>query len=158
MMTVNRSGISLLALLLVTSSAAVAQTGANYLPWLLGCWSSTDSEPVETERWIASGNSLNGTREVVKNGATVIIERMTIRRDATGTVVFTATPSGQAEASFYMVKIGADEVVFENREHDFPQRIIYRLLPGFNLLGRIEGVVDGQAKAVDFPMTRADCT
>jgi hypothetical protein len=56
-----------------------------------------------------------------------------------------------------MVNIADDEIVFENREHDFPQRIIYRLLPGFGLLGRIEGVVDGKARSADFPMQRADC-
>lgn len=135
-----------------------AQKGANYLPWMLGCWASTDSDPVEMERWVADGNGLAGTRETVREGAQVQLERMTITRNDAGTIVLTAMPAGQAAATFFMVEINADEVVFENREHDFPQRIIYRLLPGFRLLGRVEGIVDGQARAIDFPMTRVDCT
>jgi hypothetical protein len=50
-----------------------------------------------------------------------------------------------------------NEVVFENPEHDFPQRIIYRLIANGKLLGRIEGVVDGTERSADFPMTRSDC-
>ncbi len=82
---------------------------------------------------------------------------MIIEGDGTGNLVFTAYPAGQASASFVMVKIADDEIVFENREHDFPQSIIYRLLSGFRLLGRIEGVIDGKAKSADFPMHRSDC-
>lgn len=143
---------------MLLAGGASAQTGANYLPWMLGCWASTDTDPVEIERWTASGNGLAGTRETLRDGVRVQLETMTITRNDSDTVVLIATPEGQAATTFFMVEINSDEVAFENREHDFPQRIIYRLLPGFRLLGRAEGVVDGQARAVDFPMTRVDCT
>ena len=51
----------------------------------------------------------------------------------------------------------ANELIFENPQHDFPQRVIYRLQTDGSLLGRIEGVSKGKEKAVDFPMTRAGC-
>ena len=49
------------------------------------------------------------------------------------------------------------KVVFENPEHDFPQRIIYQLDDDGNLAGRIEGLVNEAAHAADFPMIRASC-
>ena len=44
-----------------------------------------------------------------------------------------------------------DEVVFENPTHDFPQRIIYRKGADRSVTARIEGVIDGKARGVDFP-------
>ena len=63
----------------------------------------------------------------------------------------------QQPASFRMVSMSEYDVVFENKEHDFPQRIIYRLVASGKLLGRIEGVVDGAERSADFPMTRTNC-
>ena len=56
-----------------------------------------------------------------------------------------------------MLSLTEYEVVFENPDHDFPQRIIYRLGDNGALLGRIEGNSEGQEVAVDFPMTRTKC-
>ena len=56
-----------------------------------------------------------------------------------------------------MVSLGDREVVFGNSDHDFPQRIIYRLTSDEDLLGRIEGTIDGEERAVDFPMKKIDC-
>jgi len=56
-----------------------------------------------------------------------------------------------------MVSVNDREVIFENPDHDFPQRIIYRLLSDEDLLGRIEGTINGKARAVDFPMKRTEC-
>jgi hypothetical protein len=51
----------------------------------------------------------------------------------------------------------AGEVVFENLQHDFPQRIIYRSLSGDRLAARIEGVRGGLLKGIDYPMKRVNC-
>jgi hypothetical protein len=49
------------------------------------------------------------------------------------------------------------ELVFENPEHDFPQRVIYRQEPAGRLRARIEGHREGLPRAVDFAMTRVPC-
>ena len=43
-------------------------------------------------------------------------------------LVFTASPSGQATDSFTSIELTDSLVVFENKQHDFPQRVGYRLL------------------------------
>ena len=65
-----------------------------------------------------------------------------------------AIPSGQAEAAFPLKEIGENAVTFENPQHDFPQRILYRLVDKDTLVARIEGSLGGQARSADFPYVR----
>ena len=69
-------------------------------------------------------------------------------------VFYVAKPSGQAEASFKLVRHSDREAVFENPTHDFAQRIIYKLQPDRSLLARIEGKTNGAERGIDFPMKR----
>jgi hypothetical protein len=97
-----------------------------------------------------------GVNRTVKGSETVAHEFMRIRETESGEIEFIANPSGQSEAAFSLVGLSETEVIFENPDHDFPQRIIYRL-KGDVLEGRIEGTAKGKLKAVDFPMKRVDC-
>lgn len=98
-----------------------------------------------------------GISRTVADGRTIEFEFMQIRQEANSEILFIAKPSGQSEATFKLIKGSANEVIFENSRHDFPQRVIYRLQGDGSLLGRIEGVSKGKEKSVDFPMTRASC-
>ena len=127
------------------------------LAWLAGCWSSRGGEAGSEEHWLApAGGSMLGLSRTVVDGKTVAHEFMQIRETAPGQLAFIARPSGQAEATFPLARLGPNEVVFENPSHDFPQRVIYRL-QGDQLQARIEGTKDGKVKGVDFPMDRASC-
>ena len=98
-----------------------------------------------------------GISRTVADGKTVEFEFTQIRQEANGDIFFIAKPSGQPEAMFKLIKGSANEVIFENPQHDFPQRVIYRLQGEGSLLGRIEGMSKGKEKSVDFPMNRARC-
>ena len=127
------------------------------LSWLAGCWSSRGSEAGSEEHWLApAGGSMLGLSRTVVEGKTVAHEFMQIREIEPGKLAFIARPSGQAEATFPLARLGPNEVVFENPSHDFPQRVIYRL-QGDQLQARIEGTEDGKVKGVDFPMDRSPC-
>jgi hypothetical protein len=76
--------------------------------------------------------------------------------EADGSLAYMAEPSGQAKATFPLKSLTADEAVFENPTHDFPQRVIYRRLGADAVTGRIEGQIGGQAKSVDFPYKRCE--
>ena len=130
----------------------------NDLAWLKGCWNSERNGRAITEHWLKpAGGTMLGISRTVAEGKTVEFEFMQIRQEANGEILFIAKPSGQPEATFKLSKGTAREVIFENPQHDFPQRVIYRLQGDGSLLGRIEGVSKGKEKAVDFPMTRARC-
>ena len=99
-----------------------------------------------------------GMNRTVSDGKTVAFEFIRIVSTDDGGLVFIASPSGQSTAGFALKEISESEVVFENPDHDFPQRVIYKLLSDDELLGRIEGTINGAQRSIDFPMKKVDCT
>ena len=102
------------------------------------------------------GGTMLGMSRTVTGGITSEFEHMRIREED-GRLIFTAKPSGQAEGSFGAIEVTDSSVVFEDKAHDFPQRIIYRRQADGSLLARIEGERGGELRGIDFPMKRADC-
>ncbi|MGA0610138.1 DUF6265 family protein [Caldimonas sp. KR1-144] len=143
------------------AAAADAPGRVQQLGWLAGCWQlerRTERGPrIVDEQWMApSGGALLGSSRTVSAGVLVDFEHMLIREEGGG-LVFTARPARQPEASFRAIEIADGAVVFENREHDFPQRVIYRRGADGRLDARIEGVLGGQPRAIDFPYRRVAC-
>jgi len=126
---------------------------------MAGCWEQKD--PAKglfiSEQWMSpAGTSILGMGRTVKNGKTVGFEYMRIEQSADG-IFFIARPhDNKDETPFKLKSSAANEVVFENLEHDFPQRVIYKLL-GTKLVGRIEGTQNGKQMAFDFPMDKVKC-
>jgi hypothetical protein len=92
----------------------------------------------------------------VKGGRTIAYEFVHVGPDADGRLAYTARPSGQAGASFRLVRVDGNSVVFENPHHDFPQRIGYTLNADGSLTAFIEGPGrDGRPRRIEFPYRRA---
>ena len=153
--------ITLAAVLILGSAWAATDAEPDRiedLDWLAGCWAAAGGEPGSVEQWTRpAGGTMLGVNRTVRNGRTVAHEFIRIHETGEGSLEFVANPSGQAGAAFGLVHLSGDEVVFENPDHDFPQRIIYRLKEGGVLQARIEGTVDGTARGVDFPFRRIAC-
>lgn len=142
----------------IAEGVGAAAGGVEALGWLAGCWASEGGEAGSGEQWTTpAGGTMLGVSRTVRAGRTVATEFVEIRETDGGELLYIATPSGQQRAVFKAIRSTASEVVFENPEHDFPQRILYRLGTDDRLLGRIEGELDGRARAVDFPMIRIPC-
>lgn len=134
-----------------------AHADVTALGWLTGCWAADGKEDGSIEQWSRpAGGTLFGFSRVVRNGQTVAFEYLRIVSEGDD-IVLVASPSGQPTASFSLTSMTGDSVTFENPDHDFPQRIIYRLDDHEKLVGRIEGTIDNVARAVEFPMTRMSC-
>lgn len=147
-------------LLLLWVSLAVAQSPPSQvdtLGWMAGCWRLETSSRVIDEQWMApSAGGMLGMSRTVAQGRIAEHEFVQIREDD-GRLVYIAQPSSQAPARFTATTIGAQDVVFENLQHDFPQRIIYRRMADGGLHARIEGVRNGQRRGVDFPYVPVPC-
>jgi len=94
----------------------------------------------------------------VRDGRLVEVEFLEIRaRD--GGVDYVAHPSGQATTTFTLRAPAADglDTVFENPEHDFPTRVVYRHEPDGSMHARIEGERGGQPRVVEFSKARVEC-
>ena len=132
---------------------APAPTAPTMPEWLAGSWVSCDGGYEVSEIWsrprgaVMLGFSIMGGRRGIS------WEQTRIEATATG-LVFHAQPSGQPGGSFPLLRAGPAELVFENRGHDFPQRVIYRR-EGNRLTGRIEGEINGQPRAMDWHYAQA---
>ena len=127
------------------------------LKFLTGCWSLEVKGRRVEEHWLApAGGSLMGVSRTVVNGKTTEFEFLQIR-DLPEGLTYIAKPSNQPEARFVASSKTADEIVFENPKHDFPQRIRYRVTAD-SLHARVEGTLNGKERGIDFPYTRAACT
>jgi hypothetical protein len=147
----------LLALTLATPARAEAPATVAQLAWLAGCWAYVGEEAGSGETWLPpAGGSLLAASRSVRGGRTVAHEFLRIVEEE-GRLALYAQPSGQAGARFALASLTANEVVFANPEHDFPQRISYRLAQDGTISARIEGARDDAARATDFPMKRTPC-
>jgi hypothetical protein len=148
--------IAALALLAATPCLAREPAPASFddLTWMAGAWTQTDDRGVTTrETWLAPlGGAMAGVGQTTRPGGKTSFEFMSITTEAAGPT-FTARIEGQTPTPFVLKPGPAGEAVFENLAHDFPQRVIYRRC-GEDLCGRIEGVVDGQARAIDWRYVR----
>ncbi len=143
---------------LLCSAAAVAAESIEALAFLAGCWASERGEAGSGEQWMApAGGTMLGMSRTVRGGATVAYEFLQIREIEPGKLAYVARPSGQAEATFTLVRVAPGEAVFENAQHDFPQRIVYRREGEERLLARIEGPQGGEWRGIDFPLRRVAC-
>lgn len=144
--------------LLVCLPMAARAQELTALSWLAGCWAAESGEPGSGEHWLPlAGGTMLGIGRTVRNGKTVEHEFLQIRLNAEGKIVYIALPSRQKEATFTATNVAEGSVTFENLQHDFPQRIIYKALPGDRLAARIEGLRGSTLRGIDFPMKRVPC-
>ena len=128
------------------------------LVWLGGCWQEvTSNGRIVEEQWMAPrGGQMIGMGRTVRGDSVLEFEhlRIFVRADH---AIYHAEPSGQAPADFTAASVSDTAVTFENPQHDFPQRVIYRKRGADSLLARIEGTVGGRSRGVDFPYKRVHC-
>ena len=72
-------------------------------------------------------------------------------------LAYEAHPSGQPSAVFLSASVIESMVVFENPQHDFPQKIGYQRTTPDTLLAWIEGTDKGQTRRIEFQYRRASC-
>jgi hypothetical protein len=157
----NRSStwvvVALTAIVFIPIAKAQSVSLADFAG-LSGCWERTDKSGVTiSEMWMKpAGNSMMGTGRTVKNGKTVDFEFLRIEQRDDG-IFYIAKPKANAtETAFKLKTPVTDSYVFENPDHDFPQRIIYKISANA-LAARIEGTMNGKTRGIDFPSTRTSC-
>jgi hypothetical protein len=149
-------GIAAGLLALVGALGATAPGGeVERLGWLEGRWVGEKDGLSMEELWTAPrGGALLGLHSDVKAGRLVSWEFLRIADSGDGVVYF-ASPRSAAPTPFKLVEIADGRVVFENRQHDFPQRILYWLDASGALHARVEGPQGGRTVSEEWVWTRA---
>ena len=150
------AGVLIVFMLTAALAMPAAASGVQELAWLQGCWRMTAGERTVEEQWMAPrGGAMLGAGRTVQAGRLLEYEFIVIREDG-GRLVYEARPSGQAMATFPAREQTPRSVVFENLQHDVPQRIGYSR-EGDQLLAWIEGPRNGQVRRIEFKYQRASC-
>jgi Domain of unknown function (DUF6265) len=139
-------------------SSATQKPDIESLEWIAGCWASDDGKQRIEEHWMRpAGQTMMGMSRTVAGGKTVFTEYTQIR-EVDGQLAYVVSLGLAAKpVIFKLVKNSNGEATFENPEHDFPQRIIYRRESSDALFARIEGKEKGVNKAIDFRYKRSRC-
>jgi hypothetical protein len=123
------------------------------LRWLVGSWSAEQEKRMTEEVWLAPrAGVMIGVNRSTSESQKPFYEYLRIESTDDGIVYF-ASPLGKSETAFPLKELSASEVVFENLDHDFPQRIIYTREDD-QLQARIEGSVDGQPRSQQWQFLR----
>ncbi|WP_313273994.1 DUF6265 family protein [Stenotrophomonas sp.] len=107
-------------------TAAAAELAS--LDWLLGNWQRTGMAAGTSgaEHWHRQADVLEGEGRSYRQGELRFQERLRIIDDG-GQLYYVADVAGNpAPVRFALVAQGVQSVVFENLQHDFPQRIAYQ--------------------------------
>jgi len=150
--------VCLVVVVAIASLGAKAQQGSTELPrWLSGCWELRSGARLIEERWTTPrGGLMLGTSRTSRNDSIVEYEQVRIETRA-GRVYYVASPSRQATTEFTATSLLDSIAVFENPEHDFPKKVIYRRLSSDSIVASIEGPRGGQTRTISFPYRRVSC-
>jgi hypothetical protein len=67
---------------------------------------------------------------------------------------YIAAPVKQTITLFVLSEYSENKFIFENKEHDFPRKIIYDFKSEDELIATLEGLVSGKLELVEFVFTR----
>ena len=133
----------LLLLALATPAFAAFPT------WMAGSWRLDDHGTRVEEIWTnANGNVMLGMGKTVTSKGKVHFEFLRIV-EVDGKLAYVAQPQGQPPTTFPLKSAETTRVVFENLEHDFPQRILY-WRKGKQLCARTEGTIGGKVESEEW--------
>lgn len=136
--------ILLSSIFLLSACSTTEETEINSLKWMLGKWQSSTEEGILYEEWKKVNDSTYSGHAyaITPEGDTTFSETAEITK-VNGAITYSVTVNEESSTDFALVD-NQDIAVFENVDHDFPQRIIYQKLAKDSLFARIEGTVDGE--------------
>jgi hypothetical protein len=137
-----------------TEPAESKATTLEQLSWMVGSWAGTEGGVQMEEHWTsAKGGIMLGLHRDVFASGRAFFEYLRIESTPKG-LVYWASPRGQAPTPFRLSESGETRVVFENPDHDWPQRLIYWREKDGSLGTRAEGEEGGKFRAAEWRWTR----
>lgn len=125
--------------------------------WLVGTWENKTKKGSIYETWTKVNNTeLLGKSYMLKEKDTVIFETVKLLQEKNN-LFYIPTVKDQNNSmpvKFTLTK-GTDKLlVFENPQHDFPQKISYTKINADSLVAQISGLINGKERQQTFPMKR----
>lgn len=114
------------------------------LKWLEGKWVDYSTfgfrNMTYIEDWVYYKDSLSGRGLSVENGDTTVTERFALRI-INDQLMYVARPVSEPMIGFPAIKESTNEIIFQNKAHDFPSKITYVKQGADSLLIELNGTV-----------------
>jgi len=127
--------------------------------WLVGEWQNRAKEGVFTEIWTQKDDStLTAVSFFIAGKDTVLNEKVTLK-EINGELFYIPVVSNQnngKEIPFKLTSVTEKQLVFENPNHDFPQKITYSLITKDSIFAEISGNYKGKQQKIAFPMKKTN--
>jgi len=128
----------------LTGSPLSAQSSIDQFSWMKGDWKGSTGPYEFYESWVQQdANTLTGKSYSINKSDTSIFELMRIEQVGDHWV-FIAIIEKSNPVLFTLIETKNNIYVFENKEHDYPQRVVYSLKEDGKMLAWIEGEKNGQ--------------
>ena len=128
-----------------------AQT--NDFDWLVGKWKMDSKKAEVYEEWQMDGKRLKGEGYNIQDGKKHISETLFLENFA-GQWAYIAMPKGQTITLFALTHSEENKYIFVNKEHDFPQRIIYHFDGDKIIHISVEADKDNEIKKLEFRLIK----
>jgi len=129
----------------LSPASVESQTAENQsiaaLSWMTGDWQTAPGGRAQIEEhWTTpAGRSMLGMSRTVAGEKTAEFEYLRIEQRDDG-IYYVAHPQARCPGTdFKLTRATASEAVFENPQHDFPKRIIYRKTGDATITASIDG-------------------
>jgi len=144
--------IALACLSFLSNVSGQGQTSIADISWIAGDWQTPAGGRAQIEEhWTqVAGATMMGVSRTVAGEKTVEFEYLRIEQRADG-IYYVAHPKARCPGTdFKLNRASATEAVFENPQHDFPKRIIYRKTADEGLTASIDGGEGTKAMSFGF--------
>ncbi|QTE36947.1 DUF6265 family protein [Mucilaginibacter gossypii] len=153
--------LQLLIVLCITSAHSIFGQQKNqpitHAKWLIGSWKNQSAKTVDIETWKKLNDSTFIGRSYSLTGADTVSSEHIRMEQHKGQLYYIPTIKNQNDGKaviFTLISSDNKHLIFENPEHDFPQKITYTQITNDSLVAEISGTKKGRQKAIQFPMKR----
>ena len=125
--------------------------------WFLGKWGNSTVDGSFTETWQKINDStFTANSFMIIDKDTVFSETVSLedRLDTLRYIVTVPNQNQEKPVAFILTKATENELLFENPEHDFPQKISYKLIGNDSLVAEVSAIVKGKEKKEIFRMKK----
>lgn len=125
--------------------------------WLLGRWQNNKLESIVTETWKEENDSVFAGESYIVQVKDTIFHELIKLHETNGELFYTVSIKNNSEeipVSFKLTKATNSLLIFENPEHDFPNKISYAKISEDSIYAEISGLIRGQMAKEGFPFKR----
>jgi hypothetical protein len=133
------------------------QPAASEMDWLVGSWQHTTAAMDFHENWSKIDTQhYRGESYILVKKDTVFYEQIDLVQTKMGWDYSVAVRNQNKEqaVTFSSIEMTNDTFVFENKKHDYPNRIVYKKIREDSLVATIFGTQKGKPVSEDFQMKK----